>query len=138
MLTQQDDLDKLGKVMIKARMLDTIIEYGLMIRQIPLKIRHTMEMRHHKEGNEIVENKYPSPLSAIKRLRLNPEDYRVDGDVIYRRFTRYYTIPKHAGWWMCQPSVDTMCRVEWQYKECNLAPTLEESILLYVNKKEAN
>jgi hypothetical protein len=44
-------------------------------------------------------------------------------------------IPQHPGYWMCKRVNNTRSRVEWNDKTDNLAPTLEESINLYLRKE---
>lgn len=88
--------------------LATIVQYGLSIRQIPLKVVSTYHIRHYKEGDEIVEIK----------------------GVEYCRRTR---IPANPGYWMCKQVRNTSSMVSWDIKTDNLAPTLSESVALFLN-----
>lgn len=93
--------------MTAQEILEIIEKYNLMVRRFPDKEIGLHEMRHHKEGNEIV----------------------TDGT---RQFTREITIPKLAGYWMVQQSRNCLSNVAWNIITDHLAPTLEESIQLFL------
>jgi hypothetical protein len=89
--------------------LNIIDKYCLSVRKLPEKIISTYEMRHHVEGNEIVE---------------------LHG----RKMTRQTKIPVHAGWYMTTQTRDTGRIVMWDIKKDCLAPTLKESLSLFLEK----
>lgn len=119
--------------------LEAIEMYGLATRQIPKQIASLYAMRHHKPGNEIVERLCTSlnfgPFN--KKYGNDPAYagcYRYDHEnkKIYSLFSQEITIPEHAGWWMVQPSHGTSSRMEWNKKRDFLAPTLAESVTLFL------
>ncbi len=120
-------------------LLSSIVSHGLSIRQIPLKVVSQHDMRFHKEGNEIVEWDVPCDkpgAPSYEWLRSQNSASFIYDDAtrkITRRFTRETTVPKHAGWWMCQTVGDTSSRVEWRKDHAHLAPTLEESVRLFLS-----
>ncbi len=65
---------------------------------------------------------------------------RYEGDVFVfrnnREFREEVKIPERGGWYMVQEVNDTNSMVRWNYKRDNLAPTLSESIELYLKNKE--
>lgn len=86
-----------------------ITEHNLSIRRIPNIIPETYDIRHIKEGDEII-------------------------TIGTRRFCRRYRTPTHAGWFLCKPVNDTMAAVSWKFETDNLAPTLEQSIQMFLDK----
>lgn len=87
--------------------LANIIRFGLSVRQIPLEVVGIHEIRHRREGDEIV-TRYGREM--IRRVR----------------------VPEHAGWWMCQQVRHTSSTVTWKASQHHLAPTLDESVALCV------
>ena len=115
--------------------LQTIIDHGLSVRRIPLEVVSLSELQHAKEDSEIVE--YPTdPTYAAfhDKYHTDSPNFRKDESGIwYRRYVRTVHIPNNAGYWMCQStSNSTSSRVEWRTKDHHLAPTLEESVSLYL------
>jgi hypothetical protein len=57
-----------------------------------------------------------------------------EDDVVFegpngREMVKRFKIPKYAGWWMCQQVSHTDTMVSWKYEYHHLKPTLEESVL---------
>lgn len=94
---------------------------AISIRQIPLKVTETYDIRHYKEGDETFK-----------------EVFNRGNTTVEREFCRRYRIPDNAGYWMCQISKQTMSTVRWNSNEHNLAPTLEESLELLINQSHIN
>lgn len=92
--------------------LATIIKHNLSVRRIPDKIRETFDIAYFKEGDEITHYKG-------------------------RKFCSRYKIPTHAGWFLCKPVNNTYSGVDWSFKKDNLAPSLEESIQLFLDSNNA-
>lgn len=90
--------------------LDEITKHNLSVRRIPDGVVEVNEIRHRREGDEVFMSKG-------------------------RQFVRRVRIPEHAGWFMVKPVNDTGSIVRWNAKEDNLAPTLEESIALFLKGK---
>lgn len=86
-----------------------IEKHNLSIRRIPMEVQSLWSAHNVKEGDEIVE---------------------VNG----RQFVRTVKIPDHAGWYMVKQVNNTDSMVRWSYKTDNLAPTLQESIELFLSK----
>lgn len=89
---------------------DTLAEikrHGLAIRQIPLEVHSTYDMRHFREGME--------------RVKIGE-----------REMARETRVPEHAGWWLCQKIRHTRATVQWSIKDDNLAPTLDESVAKFL------
>ena len=98
--------------------LSIIEEYGLSIRKIP----------------ERVASLYT--LSGLQRTRSLLED-----DIVFtapngREMVKRYRVPKYAGHWMCQQVLDTDSTVVWSYARHHLKPTLEESVLDFLDSME--
>ena len=110
----------------------TIIEkYNLSTRRIPNILTETYEIRHYKEGDEIVTLTVDKVAPELKAsfAKNFPEG---------RKFCRRYKVPKNAGKYMVKPVDNNMSTVQWNVKTDNLADTLEESILLFLSKIENN
>lgn len=84
-----------------------IEEHNLSIRRLPDKVISRYDIRHFKEGDEVVE---------------------ING----RKFAKRTTIPEHAGWYLVKQINNTMTTVHWSFKTDFLAKTLEESIELFL------
>jgi len=102
--------------------LDAIEEHFLSVRRIPLETVSVYEGHHrdrHPDGETI--------LRDVKR--------KIDGKYtsVKAEYVRVVTVPKFAGWYMCQSLAGTTrsC-IDWNRKEHNLAPSLSESIGLYL------
>lgn len=96
--------------------LQTIIKHGLAIRRMPLSVTtDDLSTKTLKEGDEII---------------------FTCGD--WYRVKRTTITKKHGGWWMCKPFEDTSKTINWFKETDNLAPTLEESVELFLkNLKNA-
>ncbi len=119
-------------------LIETIKAYGLSVRQIPLRVEHNYEMGQFKEGDVVVEHEIPNPqFDWLKKKCINPANYRFVEETkqVFRRFVQRFTIPTHAGYWMCQRSQGTSTRMEWSKETDNLAPTLEESVAKFLEPK---
>jgi hypothetical protein len=90
-----------------------IKEHNLSIRRFPDKDVSVHEMRHFKEGDEIIE-------WGPRKIKM----------------CRHTTIPKHAGWYMVQQINNTGNIVFWKDSIDTLAPTLEESINLFLTHND--
>lgn len=119
---------------------DAIVKHGLMVRQVPFEVVNLYSAHHLSRGGVLVEQKLPddSPYRAYILAHLG-EDYRLDEvtGALYRRYAREVVIPKHPGWWMCKTIKGTGSMVQWSSKTDCLAPTLEESVQLWlrINKE---
>lgn len=91
-----------------------IEKYNLSVRRIPNIVSETLDIRHFKDGDEIL---------------VSPNG---------RKFCRRYKVPANAGKYMVKPVDNNMSTVQWNVKTDNLANTLEESILLFLSKIENN
>jgi hypothetical protein len=118
--------------------LDLIKSHGLVLRQIPLSVSRLSEMRHHKEGNEIIKtvlkDMTPSRYAYHKKHHSASADFELDDtrQQVTRLYSRSVRIPGNAGHWMCKQVSGTSSMVRWDSKTDNLAPTLEESVALFV------
>lgn len=122
--------------------LDTIIKYGLSVRQIPTQVRSLFTMDHYNplehtifEEKIIVPNSYmywkkQDPLYANKHVRFDD-----DKQIVYRKYACEIKVPTHAGYWMCKQVKDTSSKVQWNIKTDHLAPTLSQSIILFLSNK---
>lgn len=113
--------------------------YGLSLRRLPTEIVETNEMQHARPGDITVESEVKSmPYERyeqwVKRPGTNPDNWRFDPETrkVYRRFTRRFRTPKHPGWWMCKQVDSTSSNVSWSQKTDNLAPTLDESVQMFL------
>lgn len=115
------------------KILDTIKKHGLAIRQIPNSVTSICSMFHFKPGNEVIERecKTISP-KTLKTMKGPKENYVVRDRKVFLKQVKTVRIPEHAGWWMCQPSANTSASMEWSKKAHHLAPTLEESVALFL------
>lgn len=121
--------------------LKIIIENGLSIRQIPEKLDYTWSINNHKEGNEIIEDtinpkNYNYNYKPFKEKYKDDPNYKFYDDVqkIVRLLTKETVFPTYAGYWMCKKVNSTSSTVSWNIKTDNLAPTLEESVKLFLEK----
>ncbi len=117
-----------------------IVAHGLSIRQIPHSTTHLYEMHHHVEGRETVRQKLdlsrfgPKHYDCLKARAQDPRNWVFDDEKreVWRVYTKEVRIPKYPGYWMVRQVQDTSSRVEWSYKHHHLAPTLAESVALFV------
>lgn len=86
-----------------------IEKYNLSVRRIPNIVSETLDIRHFKDGDEIL---------------VSPNG---------RKFCRRYRVPENAGMYMVQSVNNTSSGVIWS-KDDNLADTLEKSIELFLSK----
>lgn len=122
--------------------LDVIIKYGLSIRQIPNEVHSLFTMeRYNPLEHTIVEQELTVP-NIYKYWKGQDADYcakhvRFDHDnkIIYRKYACETKIPQYAGYWMCKQVKNTSSTVQWTMKTDNLAPTLKQSISLFLQKK---
>lgn len=119
--------------------LEAIERCGLATRQIPREVISLYAMRHHLPGNKVVEEE-------TKSLNFGPwlakhggdaefmRNYRIDHETkkIFRLYTQSVRVPEFAGYWMVQPSSSMGSRMDWNLKEHFLAPTLAESVSLFL------
>jgi len=109
--------------MTDSELLETIAEHFLSVRRIPLRrisVYHGMHRARYPDAKIV--------LRDVKR--------KIDGawKTVSEEYLKVTTIPKHAGWWMCQPlDNNTFSRVEWDRKIHHLAPTLKESVQAYLD-----
>ena len=100
--------------MNEIEIVETIEKYNLATRRIPDKIISCYEIQHVQPCDEII----------------------MHGG---RQFARRTKIPKHAGMYMCKSVNSTCSTVSWDIRFDNLAPSLEESLTLFLqNIKEPN
>lgn len=125
--------------------LEAIIKHGLSVRQIPMQVVSLMEMRHHNEGEEIVEEEMTKyGFAWYKKNAIDSTNWRFDeaAQRVWRRFARKVRVPTDAGCWMCRTTPGTGSMIEWNTKRHNLAPTLQESVALFLagpkNKDESS
>ena len=122
-------------------LLNIIIEHGLSIRQIPKFVVNTHEMRHYNsEKHTIIEIELKEKwhYKYWKDKYPNSIDVRFDDEnkIVYRKYVQEIKVPQNAGCWMCKQVKNTSSRVEWSIKDDNLAPTLLESIMIYLKSIE--
>lgn len=127
--------------MTDADIVSAIVTYGLMVRQVPKRATRTYEMRHYKAGDCIVEHELTAYAFDIYKAHRNLTEsgWRFDEDnkKVYRRYVKRTTVPEFAGYWMCKQYEETSSAVKWSYHNDNLAPTLAESIQLFLKRKDA-
>ena len=97
--------------------LDAILKYGLSIRQIPTELTEIINTGDPQSGDVVTE--WPKESNHTRCV------------------VQRVTIPKHAGYWMCQQVKDTSSAVRWNIKTNHLAPTLEESVALFLKSTES-
>ncbi len=127
----------------KEELLNIIIEHGLSLRQIPETVTSLFSMeRYNPEKHTIVEHeltqKWCYKFWVAKHL--NSKDARFDHErkIVYRKYAKEIIVPKNAGYWMCKKVNSTLSTVQWNANEDNLAPTLLDSVMLYLNGKSKN
>ena len=110
-----------------------IKEHGLAIRQIPKVVISLSDMYHFKPGDEVIEQECETMTpKGLKLAKINKQNYVVRDNKVFLKRAKTTRIPDHAGWWMCQPCNNTSAQMTWFKKTHHLAPTLEESIALYL------
>ena len=118
---------------------EAIITHGLSVRQIPHQVVSRYEMSHFIEGDTIVENELNSVhFDWFLSKNKDSPDHRFDHEAkrVFRKYAQRVKIPKNAGHWMCQQVRNTSSNVTWDSKEDNLAPTLNESVELFLKSLE--
>jgi hypothetical protein len=99
---------------MKINILEIIEKYNLSIRKIPNVVCEINDIRHLRPGDEIIET-----ARGIKRCKR-------------------YKVPKNSGKYMVKEVNNNDSTVMWNSNIDNLADTLEESIKLFLAKKENN
>jgi len=130
--------------------LSTIIENGLSIRQIPKVVTSRFDYDHYMKNRglgdtllvgESVEFWNPDVEYFEKEYKVGRDEAETLKKNFYlrhpqgRKFMVLTEVPDNAGHWMCQQVTNTSQTVTWRKDECNLAPTLEESINLFLEKQ---
>ena len=125
--------------------LEIILKYGLSIRQIPPTITslyHYSKKSHKREGGEIVVSEFNKDnrfdYEYLKEANKNSESFIYDDKTkrVYRKCIRTTRTPKYAGYWMCKQVKSSGEIVRWSTKADNLAPTLEESVRMFLSSYE--
>lgn len=124
--------------------LQIIIDEGLSVRQIPFQVVEVYDATHCRDGDEIftrngIETFPGDPDKKDDWGRTNKQK-RDEFDKRFpngRKFCRRIRIPQNPGYWMCQKITGTSSMIQWSTKKDNLAPTLQESIQLYLQNKPA-
>lgn len=97
--------------------LSAIKHYGLHIRKMPeikVSVYSASSFDRFKAAGE-----------SVEMIKWNGRD-----------MCRVTHVPDHAGWWMCKRDNSTSSRIEWSIKTDNAAPTLEESVSLFLKSIE--
>jgi len=104
-------------------LLKTITEHHLSVRRIPLQIISVHE-GHHRDRHpnaEIILREVKRKIAGVWKTE-------------QAEFIRVIKVPDNAGWWMCQSlSNHSSSQVAWSKKHNHLAPTLEESVQLFLD-----
>lgn len=120
--------------------------YGLSIRQVPhVVINRYTSSGPLPKGDQLVRVRWApgEDYDRLKRLLDKPPNradnaftFEFDDDkrTVHRYMGMHTKVPEYAGWWMCQQVSNTDTRTQWSYKHDNLAPTLEESVRLFLSK----
>lgn len=123
----------------KSSIFDTIIEYGLSVRQIPLRVRSIFDFDIYCRNNKLNPDK-------VEFIMWKPDLEHFKGDsLLMKRFYKrnpngrkmavVYNIPEHAGFWMCKKVNHTDTHVSWSIEQDNLSDTLEGSIERFLANK---
>ena len=117
--------------------LQTIIDNGLAIRQIPEKVVNcygASEKRLAQENSKAVDKVIKTGVSPEKFEKMYKshrwnEYFKLlpNGDVT-RTFAEITRVPENAGYWMVKQVQDTGSTVRWNIKTDNLAETLELAV----------
>jgi len=109
--------------MTNDELLETIAEHFLSVRRIPLQ-RISIYNKIHRDH-------YPNADIVHRDVK-----QKIDGvwTTVTKEFLKVTTVPKHAGWWMCQSlSKAASTIVYWDRRIHHLAPTLKESVQAYLD-----
>jgi len=123
--------------------LDDIKRYGISIRQIPRTRTSMYSMDRHKDGRDISSVVVAGPnisLDRVKKFKNSIEgrskSFYLDEDTM--SIMRMYSVKtedvKNGGCWMSQINNDTSSNITWNIKIHNLAPTLEQSVSMCIEK----
>lgn len=108
---------------------EIIEKYNLSIRRIPDILTETNDIRHYREGDEIVILTVDKVAPKFKKSFAErfPEG---------RKFCRRYKVPENAGKYMVKRVDNNFSAVSWDARKDNLADTLEGSIELFLAKEK--
>ena len=134
--------------MTSNEILDYIDKNNLSIRKLPEGYKVTIstmtprEIQKYKD-NTLVLDEYTEiliytiaeayPKASPKTLERMQHEYYPDNKVYRMKVIKPY---KYPGFYLCKRIEDTSSIVQWDLNKDNLASTLEESIMLYMNKGE--
>ena len=121
--------------------LEMIDKHNLSIRRIPDSVT---KMWTTSPNGDV--RKSSNPNVTITAVRMSITDFHGDNPTLYqvknwnknypdgyKVFSKEVTIPKHAGWYMCKSVNNSDSTVRWMMEKDNLAPTLRESIELFLS-----
>ena len=115
-------------------LLQAILEHGLSIRQVPKEVISKLSIKHFEEGDEV-----EIWMPTIKHFEKDGVKYaKKRMERFYetfpegRKFAVRKSYPKFGGQWMCKQVGNINSSVPWNSKKDNLAPTLNESINLFL------
>ena len=120
--------------------LELIVKHGLSVRQIPLSVRETRSLLRDSAitpGWEFLEIEVSPKFAAMYEKRAQLPQLRKDAEGrIFRPWETRLRIPANAGYWMAKKVSSTSSQVVWSTVD-NLAPTLPESVALWMLKQPA-
>ena len=116
--------------MSNINILEIIEKYNLSILRVPDKVTETYDIRHYKDGDEII-------TMTIDKVAPEFKNSFVKNFPDGRQFCRRYSVPKNAGKYMVKSVNDTGSIVKWNANTDNLADTLENSIKLFLSKNSS-
>lgn len=125
--------------------LEVIKEHGLMVRQIPLENRETYCANSIKTGRrkDLTEFEFfwreinldgRFKYENLKEMHKGKDYFKFDDEdqKIFRHYATRVKANKNGGFWMCKKSTGTGSNIAWCKKSDCLAPTLEESVDLFL------
>ena len=130
--------------------LEAIIFHGLAVRQIPLITVSEYDFDHYMKNTHRVKDflfagesiKMWKPEIDYFEKNYGPTEAQAIMKNFYMRFPEgrkfmvLTQVPDNAGYWMCKQYPRTSSSMEWKKAECHLAPTLEESVKLFLDSKK--
>lgn len=118
-------------------LIQAITNHGLMVRQIPNEVVSKWRINPYTRDELPADAEIEIHKPSLSDFNGNQHAY----DQYYKNFPNgrelwvERRIPTHAGYWLTKKATHTSTAVQWSLTDDCLAPTLNESVALWLQKE---